>query len=122
MNGVILHGFSPELFTVKDRGECRRLLGLPEDVPLILNLNRNTPRKRYDFTIAAFVELLRRQPDSKVHLVCSTNVDESQGGFNLKELLVRECRRRGVPEEKGVERLLVVNKHMRLSDEEINNL
>lgn len=72
--------------------------------------------------MAAFVELLKRQPDSRVHLVCSTNADEKQGGFDLKELLVRECRRRGVPPEKGIERLLVVNKHMRLSDEEINNL
>lgn len=72
--------------------------------------------------MAAFVELLRRRADTGVHLVCSTNADEAQGGFKLKDILVRECRLRGVPEGLGVERLLIVNAHMRLSDGQINHL
>ena len=52
---VITHGFDNKKFFSVPRELARKQLGLPADRFIILNLNRNQPRKRYDILIMAFV-------------------------------------------------------------------
>ena len=52
---VFPHGI--EQLNIKDKLESRKALKLPENGKLILNLNRNQPRKNIDHTIEAFIAL-----------------------------------------------------------------
>lgn len=51
------------------RAAARRLLGFPGDGPLVLNANRDTPRKRLDATLRAFSLIVRDVPEAHLLLV-----------------------------------------------------
>lgn len=69
---VIGHGVSPERFPPMDRNEARRdvFAGRPElqDAFVVLNANRNSPRKRIDLTLEAFATFARDKPDTYLYL------------------------------------------------------
>lgn len=50
------------------RAAARRLLGLPADDVIILNANRDTPRKRLEVTVEAFAEAAERLPTARLIL------------------------------------------------------
>lgn len=69
---TIGHGVSPERFPAYTRAEARRELfaGRPEleDAFVVLNANRNSPRKRIDLTLQAFAQFARDKPDAYLYL------------------------------------------------------
>jgi glycosyltransferase involved in cell wall biosynthesis len=69
---TIGHGISPERFPTLDRTEARRLL-FPDRPELgaafiVLNANRNSPRKRIDLTLKAFAQFARDEADAYLYL------------------------------------------------------
>jgi hypothetical protein len=58
--------------------------GNPEDAFMFLNMNRNQPRKRYDFLIMAFVELIVKNPQKPVFLMCICDKGEREAGGFLR--------------------------------------
>jgi len=118
---ILGHGFDPKTFYTVPRDLARKSLKLPEDAFVIMNLNRNQPRKRQDIMIMAFVELLIRNPTKSIVLLCICDKGE-KGGWWLFEVFVRELKRHGVPIEQFGNRLMISSQDMVFKDEDINVL
>ena len=116
---IILHGFDPKQFFPIPKEVVRKQLGIPNDAFVLLNLNRNQPRKRYDLLIMAFVELVVKYPTKPVFLMCICDKGE-KGGWWLFEIFQRELKMRGVPVEQFGNRLMVSSQDMIFKDEDIN--
>lgn len=116
---VIMHGFDPKQFFTLPRELVRKQLGIPNDAFVILNLNRNQPRKRYDLLIMAFVELIVKYPTKPILLMCVCDKGD-KGGWWLFEIFQRELKLRNVPIEQFGARLMVSAQDMLFKDEDIN--
>lgn len=116
---IILHGFDSKQFFPIPKEVVRKQLGIPTDAFVLLNLNRNQPRKRYDLLIMAFVELVVKYPTKPVFLMCICDKGE-KGGWWLFEIYQRELKMRGVPVEQFGNRLMVSSQDMIFKDEDVN--
>jgi len=118
---ILGHGFNPKVFYTVPRELARKSLKLPEDAFVIMSLNRNQPRKRYDLIIMAFVELLVKYPTRSILLLCICDKGE-KGGWWLFEIFVRELKKRGVSIDQFGNRLMISSQDMVFKDEDINIL
>jgi glycosyltransferase involved in cell wall biosynthesis len=118
---IMGHGFDPKTFFTVPRDLARKSLKLPDDVFVIMNLNRNQPRKRQDIMIMAFVELAVKYPTKPIVMLCICDKGE-KGGWWLFEIFVRELKKRGVPIEQFGNRLMISSQDMVFKDEDINVL
>ena len=118
---ILGHGFDPKTFFTVPRELARKSLKLPDDAFVVMSLNRNQPRKRYDILIMAFVELVVKYPTKAILLLCICDKGE-KGGWWLFELYVRELKKRGVPIEQFGNRLMISSQDMVFKDEDINIL
>lgn len=89
---VIPHGVTPGQFYPKDKAECRRKLGLDEDLFIVFNGNRNQFRKRIDITIKAFAEFAVGRPDTRLYL----HMGMKDQGWDVMSLFGREMSRVGL--------------------------
>lgn len=89
---VIGHGTDFTKFFPMDKQECRKALGVPEDVFIVFNGNRNQPRKRIDLTIKAFVKFAKEKDNVKLWL----NMGSKDMGWELVPLFKRVARDEGV--------------------------
>jgi len=116
---IITHGFDRQLYFAMPRELVRKQMGIPDNAFVYLDLNRNQPRKRYDILIMAFVELLVKNPQKLIFLMCVCDKGE-KGGWWLFEIFQRELKMRGVPIEQYANRLMISSQDMTFRDEEIN--
>jgi len=116
---IILHGFDCNQFFPIPKEMARKQVGIPNDVFMFLNLNRNQPRKRYDLLIMAFVELVVKYPTKPLFLMCICDKGE-KGGWWLFEIFQRELKLRNVPIEMFGNRLMISTQDMSFSDQDIN--
>lgn len=116
---VLRHGFDKNLYFSIPRELVRKQMGLPTDAFLYMCMNRNQPRKRYDILIMAFVELIVKNPQKPIFLLCVCDKGE-KGGWWLFEIFQRELRLRNVPTEPFMNRLLLSSQEMTFRDEEVN--
>jgi glycosyltransferase involved in cell wall biosynthesis len=86
---------------------------------LVLNLNRNQPRKRWDTCLQAFAEVVSRRPDAPIKLVIATDL---KGAWDLLELYQRELRKRGADVKAGLARIVIPGHPQMLTDDETNVL
>jgi glycosyltransferase involved in cell wall biosynthesis len=123
------HGFDSETYYPIPSNICRIYHQLSLDAFLILNLNRNQPRKRWDHTMMALAEVIERhqklKKDSKsknvrpIQLVIGT---QAQGFWDTLEILENELRRRELPKELASEYIFIVPNAQQLTDKDINVL
>jgi len=118
---VLGHGFDSKTFFTLPRDLARKSLKLPEDAFVIMSLNRNQPRKRYDIMLMAFVELLIKNPLKPIVLLCICDKGE-KGGWWLFEIFVRELKRKGASIEQFGNRLMISSQDMAFKAEDINVL
>jgi glycosyltransferase involved in cell wall biosynthesis len=118
---VLRHGFDPTQFKQLDRKMLREKHKIPEHVFLFLNLNRNTPRKRYDLVVMAFAELVTRNPTRPLALMAVCDYGQG-GGFPLQEIYIRELTRLGANPEHHAGKLMIVQQSLSYTDEVINEL
>ena len=119
---VLGHGFEADVFQPMSRLEARKKAGLtmiPEDGFIMVNVNRNQPRKRYDLLLMAFAELVIKYPTKPIFLLCICDRGE-KGGWPLHEIYARELKLRGVNVEQFLGRLLISSQDMVFKDEDIN--
>lgn len=88
---VIGHGTDFSKFFPIDKQQCRKELGVPEDVFIVFNGNRNQPRKRIDLTIKGFVKFAKDKPDARLWL----NMGKKDMGWELVPLMKRVARDEG---------------------------
>jgi glycosyltransferase involved in cell wall biosynthesis len=116
---ILRHGFDPTLFKPLDRATIRKKHGIPENLFIFMNLNRNTPRKRYDLVVSAFAELVARHPTKPLALMCVCDTGE-QGGFAIQEIFMRELDKRKVPLQFHAHKLMIAKSALTYTDEIIN--
>ena len=118
---VLDHGIDASKYFPIPKQLARRFFGVPESDFLLLNLNRNQPRKRWDTCMQAFAEVIARLPDAPIKLVVATQM---QGAWDLMELLKRELRKRNVADadEGATQRIIIPGHPQMLTDEETNAL
>jgi glycosyltransferase involved in cell wall biosynthesis len=118
---ILGHGFDTTTFFTLPRDIARKTLKLPEEAFVIMSLNRNQPRKRYDIMLMAFVELIIKNPSKPIILLCICDKGE-RGGWWLFELFVRELKKKGASIEQFGNRLMISSQDMAFKDEDINIL
>ncbi len=111
---VLHHGISVKKM---EKMEARNQINLPKDAFLILNLNRNQPRKRWDLCLMSFVEFMKTKPEKQVFLVIGT---AAEGCWNLREMFIDICKREGI--QFGYDPLVFVKDPQSLSDDAITTL
>lgn len=89
--GVVPHGLDQGKFFPIPQVEARRALRLPEDKFIVLNANRNQPRKQIDLTIKAFAEFAADKPDASLYL----HMSEKDLGWDVRAIFDTEMRRKG---------------------------
>lgn len=89
--GIMGHGTDFTKFFPMDKLECRKELGVPEDVFIVFNGNRNQPRKRIDLTIKSFVKFAKERPDARLWL----NMGAKDMGWEIIPLMKRAARDEG---------------------------
>jgi len=70
--GVAGHGTDFAKFFPMNKQQCRKDVGVPEDVFIVFNGNRNQPRKRIDLTLKGFVKFAKDKPDARLWLNMGT--------------------------------------------------
>lgn len=113
------HGFNPMSYYPIPREIARTYFGVKPDDFIILNLNRNQPRKRWDICLKAFAEIVSRHPDEPIKMMIATAVT---GAWNLLEIFERELQKRSLTLELGMKHLILLDNPQRISDEETNIL
>ncbi len=124
---VLTHAFNPMTHYPVPKHLARAYFGLPNDDFIILNLNRNQPRKRWDTCLKAFAEMLwqikqqQQQDDGKnknkkkPRLVIAT---EMTGGWNLEDVFERELAKRGISLAEGMSHISRVDAPQRMTDDD----
>jgi glycosyltransferase involved in cell wall biosynthesis len=118
---TMVHGIDFERFVDVPIQEAKVKLGFKLDDFLIINLNRNSNRKRLDITIMAFLELLiRENMNSRLKLFMSALLYREEG-HDILQVIKNECMRLGLDYEKVCnEHMRTIEKPMCLTDEHIN--
>lgn len=122
------HGFDHKLYYPIPQKLARLHNELPQDTFIILNLNRNQPRKRWDHTLMAFADvverhqnLLKDRPEAlrPIKLLIGTSI---QGSCDIFEVFAIETKKRGIPFEIAKTYLATTANPQQLSDRDINIL
>jgi len=117
--GVMKHAFDPVAHPLIEKFKARDAINMPKETFLIVSVNRNTLRKRYDLLVMAFAELVCRWPNRDIRLFCVCD-NGSRGGYPIVDIYLRELRKRGVPVEQHMNKMLLVTKDLCHDDETIN--
>jgi glycosyltransferase involved in cell wall biosynthesis/GR25 family glycosyltransferase involved in LPS biosynthesis len=88
---IIGHGTDFSKFFPLDPSACRKELGVPDDIFIVFNGNRNQPRKRIDLTIKGFIKFAKDKPDARLWL----NMGKKDMGWDLVPLFKRVARDEG---------------------------
>jgi glycosyltransferase involved in cell wall biosynthesis len=118
---ILRHGFDADTYVPKDRAAMRAKHNIPENLFLMLNINRNTPRKRYDILMAALAELVARYPTKPIALLCVCDGGE-MGGFPIFEIYRKELIKRNVSPDQHINKLLITKSALNYTDETVNEL
>jgi glycosyltransferase involved in cell wall biosynthesis len=89
MLGVVPHGIDTGKFFEMDAKEAKKLLRLPEDSFIVLNANRNQPRKQIDLTIKAFADFAKGKDNTKLYL----HMSEKDLGWDVRAIFDTEMKR-----------------------------
>ena len=113
------HGFNPNIYYPIPKKLARLHYGINVNDFIILNLNRNQPRKRWDTCLKAFAEIVSRYPNEPIKMMIGTAL---QGAWNLIEIFERELKKRNCTLEDGMKHIIVLDRPQRVTDEETNIL
>jgi glycosyltransferase involved in cell wall biosynthesis len=117
--GVLEHGFNPKMHYPVPRKLARLYFNLHADDFIVMNANRNQPRKRLDIMMMAFAEFVSRHVGEPVKLLIAT---APMGAWNLIEIYERELKLRGISMEEGMKHLIFIDNPQALTDEDMNTL
>ena len=113
------HGINPNTYFPVPQKLARKFFNVPEDAFIVMNLNRNQPRKRWDTCLKAFAELVSRHRNSNIKLLIATSVN---GAWNLMEIYERELKKRSIALEEGMKHIVLMDNPQMLTDEQTNIL
>jgi glycosyltransferase involved in cell wall biosynthesis len=135
---IFPHGFDHKLYYPINKSVARIYYNYDDNDYMVLNLNRNQPRKRWDTTIIAWVEFVERHyqvnvmkkgdkneykinkhTSRPIKLIIGTQVD---GYWDLGNVIENEVKFRDVPLEYVMKTIITIQNPQGLSDRDINIL
>jgi glycosyltransferase involved in cell wall biosynthesis len=116
---VLEHGFNPDVFYPIPKKIARKFFNINEDEYVIVNLNRNQPRKRWDICLMAFIKFISKRIQEKIKLLIATNMN---GGWDLFDIMISECRKNNITFEDLKKHLIIIQNPQQITDREINVL
>lgn len=116
---VLKHGFNPQVHYPIPQALARRLYGLSPSDFLVMNLNRNQPRKRWDVCMQAWALVVSQAKNKPIKLLIGTSL---QGAWNILEVYERELAKFGISLEEGMRHVVVLDFPQQLCDEDVNFL
>lgn len=117
------HGVDFDRFVHLPQEEAKKRAGFEPDDFVVLNMNRNSMRKEWSFTITAFLHLLKRQNmNPKIKLYCGC-LPVCKDGIDIRKVAANECQRLGLDPNKVLNEHIFLNpKPLHLSDSDVNNI
>jgi glycosyltransferase involved in cell wall biosynthesis len=116
---VYEHGIDPMNSFSVPKELCRTYFNLNKDDFIIVNGNRNQPRKRLDLMMMAFAEVISRHLEDPIKLLIATS---PMGAWNLLEIYEHELKLRGVTFEQGMKHIIFIDNPQMLTDLDMNIL
>jgi glycosyltransferase involved in cell wall biosynthesis len=110
------HGFSKMAHYSIPKKLARKYYNLSMDDFIVMNLNRNQPRKRWDTCMQAMALVVSKMPDSKIKLLISAQMN---GAWNLLEVYERELKKYGISLEEGMKHLIIMDNPQNTNDDNI---
>lgn len=114
---IVEHGFNRNQYFPIPKHVARKYFDLNQDDFIILNLNRNQPRKRWDHCIMAYVKFISKHIGEKIKLLVMTSIE---GSWNLAELLKYEGLKYGLSVEELKNHFIFIQNPQKLRDYDIN--
>jgi len=114
---ILEHGFNKNQFYPVPKKLCRKFFGIKEDDFVIVNLNRNQPRKRWDICIMSYIKFISKHMGENIRLLIATNMN---GGWDISDLLTSECRKYNITVEEIKKHLIILQNPQQISDFDIN--
>jgi glycosyltransferase involved in cell wall biosynthesis len=111
------HGFNKDMFYPIPRKIARKFVGIDEDAFVIVNLNRNQPRKRWDICIMAYIKFICKHMDDNIKLMIATN---TTGGWDIFDIMISECRKYDITFQDLKKHLIILQNPQQITDKEIN--
>lgn len=125
---VLEHAVDPTVFSCMPpdaRKGIRSNMGIPEDATILLNINRNSQRKRLDLTVGGFVGLLKSNPTKPYYLIIASNLQPQTGAYyDIQRIFLEELKDNCMDFQAYARRLLLIDTSPPnvWSDEAINQL
>lgn len=113
---LLMHGFDDADFPEPRESPLRK-----EGRMIVLNLNRNTHRKRMDITAMAIAEVFKRRPDADIVFL----LPEIGGVWDVSPIIVHEMSGTFSNEEIAryqAERVLTVSNRQKMTDQQVSEL
>ena len=114
---ILEHGFNKDSFYPIPKSLSRRFFGISEEDFVIVNLNRNQPRKRWDLCMMSFIKFVSTHRDENIKLLIATGMN---GGWDLIDLIISECRKYKMDLNEFKKHLIIIQNPQQISDFEIN--
>lgn len=114
---TVEHGFNKSQYFPIPKHIARKYFDLNQDDFIILNLNRNQPRKRWDHCIMAYVKFISKHINEKIKLLVMTTIE---GSWNIAELLKYEGLKYGLSIEQLKNHFIFIQNPQKLRDYDIN--
>lgn len=112
-------GVDTRIYRTIPKEIARQSAGIPKDVFIFLNANKNLPRKRLDLLIIAFVRLILKYPTKSIFLMCIADKGD-RGGYQLFDIFAKELESNKANIDTFSNRLLISNQQMPYRDEDMN--
>lgn len=114
---VLEHGFNTEQYYPIPKDLARQFFSIQQDDFVIVNLNRNQPRKRWDICIMAFVKFIAANRDRRIRMIIAASMN---GSWDLIDLMISETRKYGMTLEDVKKHLVIMQNPQQLTDFDIN--
>lgn len=111
------HAFNKSAYFPIPQHVARKFFDLDQEHFIILNLNRNQPRKRWDHCIMAYMKFISQNRNKKIKLLVMTAV---KGAWDLSELIYIEANKYNMTIAEAKEYFIFIQNPQKLSDNEIN--
>jgi glycosyltransferase involved in cell wall biosynthesis len=114
---ILEHGFNQEQFYPIPKKLCRKFFNIKEDDFVIVNLNRNQPRKRWDICLMSYIKFISKHMDEPIRLLIATSMN---GGWDFSDMIVSECRKYNINVDDFKKHLIILQNPQQISDFDIN--
>lgn len=114
---ILNHAFNKDNYFPIPKSIARKYFDIDPKDFIILNLNRNQPRKRWDICIQAYIKFLSKHKGDRIKLLVMTNVI---GCWDLIELMKFEGKKYGFDLKDLKSYFTFVQNPQKISDAEIN--